>query len=1030
MRIRILLIGIILGFGCARRVPTVETSPIKRYFSTSINDRILDTHLDYRPIKPMPLQFDEGGNWSVSAKEILELSELLLETSSSFPNSYNFIMKKLGHKISQEFYDSPLSATQMTAATRPVAGNPYSEQAFKYAIPILSKKYKEALDETSAKVLLAVKRLKVEKNQIQSPEVLIQKIIENLEYFKAQLRAVSGNDDGTRAIIETIGDQIDNRVLVGLRKLKKASVYLPGKTSYTYLSDLKSAFNSLDFIPKDEAQTVKKNFDRGLIISKQTKDVSKARHALALIIDLWLGKPIRDEYPLTIKNVFRILSQNDLLALVTDNKPAIPSNSDWEKMRTKTNFDQMTDVQLVAIKSQNRGGLVTARRFDELRILKKQIISGAISRNETIRFLKSTGTLWGTGITPDVDLAHLVAGWLALSVRLALPSALIKVFDQYSDEELLKIRDSDSVELALTSGAKDAAVRAGIIFELINYGDKPKTASSKTGVEAFKEAVDERIINSAQIGLVDAFNPLLLDFPNLITKFVCQLLEDKKSESEVFAATTFHDFARYYLSRWIFDNNSVKKSGIEAKDVSSITRHSFPILEKREIKFKNIRGRFIQQATEDLSSAEILGLGLTNSYYRLLSVNKFEMASPQSPLSLAISFQAVSKMSVMMGYDGYDLKPVDSLAVAMVPGHGGAKLEIRNYKPKELPFAIPDEIFIKNNYKLSPLSEKSARASVSGQMELLRGYTKMMRLLKPWDVSPFDQGLGKLRMDEEKTLSVFSKEDLFQLSFGLCALIALNTRESMIGMVTPNNDLIQGEALSKILASGEDVATGAVITGLPSTREPPVVTTVEIAKAMIAIVEFYLVIEDIELTNDKTIVESLPAIKEARPLVRKLLAGMALFASSHLMNSDGGFSESFDFGSKSVSQVPRKIESQILMDEALLAVGNLLNSDLIRFRAVDNFFFLNNKFWNSQLGFYDSIENDARGRIRLVNVLRALKISFGIEDILKKDAMNQNSAATSSYRQVFELRKLWLKRFFEERLTQVDPVYQVLEFSL
>ena len=138
----------------------------------------------------------------------------------------------------------------------------------------------------------------------------------------------------------------------------------------------------------------------------------------------------------------------------------------------------------------------------------------------------------------------------------------------------------------------------------------------------------------------------------------------------------------------------------------------FRFLEKSILKFNSKGGAYKNLTTDDVTSAETLGDALTNNYFRLQNPDQVEnsaLPSDGGTSMIGLNFQSIAKMLVIAGYTDADSRITESLNVPMTSGHDGELLDIHHYDPSKIVFASPDQIFIKNEYKMDQKSAKKTR---------------------------------------------------------------------------------------------------------------------------------------------------------------------------------------------------------------------------------------------------------------------------------------------------------------------------------
>ena len=153
-----------------------------------------------------------------------------------------------------------------------------------------------------------------------------------------------------------------------------------------------------------------------------------------------------------------------------------------------------------------------------------------------------------------------------------------------------------------------------------------------------------------------------------------------------------------------------------------------------------------------------------------------------------------------------------------------------------------------------------------------------------------------------------------------------------------------------------------------------------------------------------------------------------MFSLSKLMAEDGGFYTGYNLEAQKPTDGPRTLSDQLVMEEALMVIGDFLNRNFIRLRAIDNFFFLNNTMWNDQLGFYNGTDQKTKLSLKLADVAEAVKDTVLLRPLLSTLA-SANPALRPSLKQLDTLQKFWMTKFFSNDLDSIPAILKLGTFT-
>lgn len=999
------LIFLISALGCHRRAASPIDKPVIKEFANHARYQPLD--LDLKPLK-YPRQSERSVKRTYSTFHWFDTANQMFEAADSVSAPGRQRLLKMAHRISSAFYEYGNTYTTMNGNSVPV-GNPMAELVYSLSLPQLVNLYNNTISSVEKKIDFAA-------NEIVKPTYTslnqIDFVVKGLEEFNVNLSRLK--DRKTEGFIDQIVSGIDSQFLSGLRNLKRAATPTPETKASEYLSHIKSSIEKLDAIPENQRQGIMVNLDDGIRLARRAENISSPDAVLNLMVDLWLNREQRKKFPASLRFLKR-LNDRQLVALaIGEQEGEILSPTEWEKIREIKDTRKMTSLQLLAKSALNVYPILTQEEHEEVEKLKSTHLRAALLDPDAVNFMSFPGT--------DTEkVREIVSRWLGLAMRLSLPDDLQDGFRRFDDPQLNSLRSYSFPRIAISDPILAGA--RWTIFDRMDSFRLPGTLVDD-GIENVKIFINAKIITSALENLYDVIDPFARQLGVRIRENLFPILKTKRAEAEKWSDESFKSFARYYVSKWFFGIPNIDKEGADQERL--IEKYSLPLLEHSKLKLL-IRpdGTATSQTLPDETSAAVLGATMTNALYRAEVMHDLFHVSPATQESMSLIYQSINKMALTIGYRGYDGNFADTLTVCMTPNNLGQRLDIRNYDPENLVFAVPDQIILKDNFRLDPQSETAPTASVEGQMEMLSAFALYMKYFKPWVTTSFDKGMALLQIDEDETLEVFSKNNVLAMPFGASSIILRNLPVSMVGVISEDERFFESKEVD---LKNVDLV-GAVIAGFSRDKGMSrKVTAKQTAKAILALTEIYREYSELHKSQDSLIKDNYDKIRDALPKLSKLLAGLAVFANSRLMNRDGGYHYAFDLDKMSVTDEPRKLEDQLLMQEAILKSGELLGSDVIRFKALDNYAFLISKMWNPQLGFYDLAENESQGRTKLALVARAIKNSKYFDNALA--ALTPSPKIDQLRSQLADLKSLWINRFFSEKIFALEPFYQVMEFSL
>jgi len=992
VKVCILLMAFGISTACSRHAIEVEPEEVKKDFGPRLQDTDLNLKNVNSPLKPAQLSKDKIV--SVSSSAWFDLANELLEGNSS--------ASSMGGDLVDEFYKIQESHTTMSGTVNP-PGNPFAEAAYWFARPVMTKAYEDTLLSAESKVVSLAKTISVPVSDLEKyppPEIVLDRMIQSLTRFKEDLAAQNADDQ----VIAAITSDIDTQFTPDLENMRKSATFDPKAPLINNLRNLEVSLAKLPELSDFDRQHLLMQVRIAITLTEKCDLIKNSDDALSFLVDVWLAKEMRRNFPDQLKNVFSGLSEAAIFSLATLNQSQIIEGPKWSSVKNEMDTLILQDSSLVALYLKNNGFVLDpgtwasfqphAADFDKL-----------VGTPDIKYFSKLVANIPSDNL-PEQRYA-LISNWLGVPYRIGIPDEIKAVFSTLNEQDLLLLQNNNYLFLLARLDKTMAKYRYGLIDALDKRGlDYVRQLFYATITSAIKERLDLALI------------PIAKDYSNQISNTIIEVLEKRRGDSEKVSKASYNDFGRYYLGKLIFGVQGLKKgnSQTEAQDNSVIKKETLPLIEKSHVNFVFKDNGWGPCESPSSSDPSVLGLSLGVLEDRL-------RRNPER--AVTIEFQTISKVLAISGYHDAKNNLVESFMTSMTPGHGSELFSVADYDPEISVFAVPETISIKENFKMSEGSRAHPQVTVAGQMRLLYGFAKIMKFLKPWNPSEYDSGLGAIRIDEDRTLIPFSRNDYFLLSTGLGAYILKNIPFKMLGLVSPEHAFIDG---TKIKNPSEVSAIAATLSDYTLDGMSHVVSAESTAEAILAMSEFYEEIKDLQKSTDPTIQSKIKGSEfhSSQENLQKIISGLVLFATNQLKSDDGGFSHSFNLDKMAPVPGERYLYDQLMMEKALLRAGGILQSGLMISRAEDNLFFLNSHFWNEELGFYGASENDLAGRVSLVDVARAIH-NISVMSLPSDLTRGPNE---HSLEQMQQLRELWLSRFFGEEIRKLPPILQVSEFSL
>lgn len=403
------------------------------------------------------------------------------------------------------------------------------------------------------------------------------------------------------------------------------------------------------------------------------------------------------------------------------------------------------------------------------------------------------------------------------------------------------------------------------------------------------------------------------------------------------------------------------------------------------------------------AQAQVMGASLAAGAQRLMTEES--LASWNNNQYRRVALENINRMLVLGGYHrpGGQLAPSYAMAInSQYPGF--SRMDLHRMLDVDLYFAMPDRVVLDGpiQRKLGP-SQKDI--SIQSQAELLRGLSLMIRYLRDWETNAYDHTLGKVSIADyitdlpasEVNRALFPKEMMFSMAVANSAAILVNILKELtpVFLLSTQSRLIWANEFN-FDQSHEDTTTMAGVVSLAGGVRAPVVASRDVAKYILALTEFLRSSEGLDKTKSPVLREGadkgkgtpVDTLVEARGKLRLLLLGLSNFLVHRMMSEDGGVITEFDLKTMKASTATRQFVDQIMVMRALNESGQFLGLSLYQARAIDIYYFLNQKFFRPELGFWSQSESQAiaLSPMELVSGLRAF---VEIRSWLPEESQNQ-----------------------------------------
>ncbi|MCO5143987.1 MAG: hypothetical protein M9962_12930 [Oligoflexia bacterium] len=498
-------------------------------------------------------------------------------------------------------------------------------------------------------------------------------------------------------------------------------------------------------------------------------------------------------------------------------------------------------------------------------------------------------------------------------------------------------------------------------------------------------------VNSAGVEYIQA--SILEEAPNILRDAPLLIRDEVKKEAAGYASMVAQiqkdipKFIRTRVDAWAKKNLNRSIYAIEAGD----------------IKFKiEKNGKFsispnLKRIKDFDTNAQTLGTSM--------SVRSRFIEGSDSQSNQAKILGPILKLFAISGYTQPSGKPFPSL---MVSSDGDSKkvFDIKKLLSDTVPYFVPDTAMIHPGYVFDRKKVK-LNSSVVSQAELLRGISSQIKLLRDWEKNEFDSALGNVPIEEvikeipagSVGINLFPKDILFALSVGSAGAILQNIilENSPAFLVLSKDELLWGNDYKKI---GEGkVSTVAGLVDIVDGKRTNLVHTKDIARFILALDAFLEASEGIENSQSGPLLEKnsegltvLEQLVDARKYLRLFMLGLTNFLVDVAKDKkEGGFYSTFDLSLGLARTSDQKdLQTQALAIRAILASSKQLDLEIFHWTALDGYYYLNKKMWDSELQFYkrtDGSENSEKPN--LTEISEMIRAGNELSEIMDTDSRNQ-----------------------------------------
>ena len=550
--------------------------------------------------------------------------------------------------------------------------------------------------------------------------------------------------------------------------------------------------------------------------------------------------------------------------------------------------------------------------------------------------------------------------------------------------------------------------------------------------------VDDLIYTIILMRHADALNSFLPQIPEMVGNVLAATLEERIQPVNVYDAV--HDIAeekaqeiafqgRDWLPGIELSNVAMKNDGsiifFEREGDALITNGTtlgtaMSVLTER---FKGINT--FEDNFEDENKTNQLLFSLFNKSVRLIGIDTFVKSDQDFYIHHAPTtfFRPIWREQHQTQQDNliindYNNTEGEDSEVDLAPEYCPLEESMDEQSTQDGYFAIPDRLVLQDD--LTPFDidlEQTHRqpmvSTVIAQAELIRGASKVLRYLRPDQITSFLLDMGNIDYEGE---AIFPPASLFNLHLAIVAVNLINLRRR--GITIYDQDM---NPTFIHTMTDSDMPDGTLYASIQDVMEGdesfPYISTIDLARFLIALDELISIAENLSL-------EGLPAeesycdtrkyiaqIKDNVDLLNTLSMGLGFLMVGQMQRQDGSFASQYDVHGRTLTDQPASLEVQVQAMQALIRLYKRSGGFNLKGAVIKSFNYSSNKLFNPDLGFYVNFEgSDQQPSLRLTTDL--LHTLYQIEPLIEEDAPQKA-------RQLRQIRQHLISDFIQD-LTPLD----------
>jgi hypothetical protein len=502
---------------------------------------------------------------------------------------------------------------------------------------------------------------------------------------------------------------------------------------------------------------------------------------------------------------------------------------------------------------------------------------------------------------------------------------------------------------------------------------------SEYGVFKIRDEVDTAAKAELIKTVLNAFVGFLPTLPSFVKEQMLAEIGKYKKQIAVIEKD-FEGFAKTRIQNWANANFKAPLRGFEA------SRIHLSLNDSANLKLANLDkpGKIIVSDPKTIGA----NLAIAQQFLPDASAGKHALR--------AALVEPIIKMLAITGFrkPGGGIFPSAMLAL---DGEPEQLFNIANLLQGRTSFAVPNSFAANATSLIMDRKTAKRNSSVSAQAELLRGFSQQIAFHRDWEKNLFDETLGEVKIEQVVPevprgaidYSLFPKEIMFTLAVGGSGAILQNIIRDLSPafLLLDKGEILWGNDYEKI--SDGKISTVAAMVDIVDGKRGNQVRTADIANFILALDAFLEATEGMEKTNSPILraVDSngksvLEQIEDARRYLRLFQMGLTNFLVYVAQNKDGSFASVFHLD----KNLAKESDTVLLVDQALAiralnTTAKRLNLPIFRWAALDGFYFLNRKMWDSKRQFYSRAASEKTGAaFGITNALDMIEVIRNLED--------------------------------------------------